>query len=89
MSLQFDTHILPLLISIEVHFILIAVESDLVIHTVSNSGAEKRLIVLQSLARPDDKNIADSDSGISGIPVCVIIILYQPKAEVMKILTAH
>ena len=52
-----DAHILPLLVSIEVHLMLVAVVCDLVVHTVRHPCAEQRLVVLQCLATPHNKYI--------------------------------
>lgn len=56
-----DSHIFPLLIGIKIQHLLVAVESQLIVHPVKQRSAGQCLAVLQRLTHPDDENIVLGD----------------------------
>ena len=52
-----DADVFPLLISVEVKLVFVAVVCKLIVHTVRQGRAGECLVVLERLARPDDKDI--------------------------------
>ena len=55
-------HVFPLLISVEVALVLIAVPGEFVVHPIRNSCTKQCLVVLKSLAFPDNEDVFFSDN---------------------------
>ena len=85
-----DAAVFPLLVGIEVQFLLIAIVCALVVHAIKQSGAEKCFVVLESLALPDNKDIVLRDLFVIGlVQVLICVISHCLFAEFYKFLFIH
>ena len=50
-------HILPLFVGVKIRFALVAIVSDLIVHSITDIRRNQSLVVLKRLARPHDKHI--------------------------------
>ena len=76
--LEFYAAVLELLICIEVHFVFVAVVSDLIIHTIGEFGGYQCLSVLEGLAVPNNIGISHVDRyAVRLVEVLVYIISHD------------